>query len=266
MWAVERRDAVATDLLLQAGASADKANHRGQSPITVTGDISCLKLLLRAGANITRAKNDKRTFLHHLHLFSKSSPSDLSEAIRQSVAAGADLEARDICGSTPLSQYAIETIAAAIKALLDHGANINCLDNDGDTPLNNAIFHCNDVNTKLLLEHRALYTLLNHNNESILHMTARYGNLDIVRVLSAARLRGIATEGQDNQKKTPRQLAEERNVKPDRFLDEFDELLAGIRARNEGDDRERCTTNDEQADGEQASHPDSVFVDALEQQ
>jgi ankyrin repeat protein len=75
---------------------------------------------------------------------------------------GADIEARDSTGQTPLG-YAIwseaevrgevpkGTMLAAVNFLIAHGAHVNSMDNRGDTPLHYARFQlANEVADALL--------------------------------------------------------------------------------------------------------------------
>ena len=262
-WASIRGDSRATVLLLKAQASINKANCRGDTPLTLTRDLSCLKLLLEAGANIKARNHFASTTLHRLSR--RSNQSNPLETVQFLISAGADIEAKDNFGGTPLAltSHNYDHISWT-RALLDCGANIDATDNDGDTSLHNAIYYRKDNIVALLLQRGAAYILLNKNGDSILHMTARYGNLQIIQVLETATLRDLDTETLNKQGKTARQEAEERDSKPVGFLEKFDELLAGVRARFKSSHRGP-------ADGTSTEngHVDDVedkFVDALEEQ
>ena len=59
---------------------------------------------------------------------------------------GADTEARDVDGRTPLHVAArFADNHRILETLLDHGANIDAKDNGGDTPLDLAKRHYNPV-------------------------------------------------------------------------------------------------------------------------
>ena len=88
-----------------------------REPLTVTGDPNV---------------SDPRTGRSPLHIAALANAPGLTAAL---VAAGADLEARDIDDMTPLHAAALADAPAAIAALLEAGANIEARNLPGHTPL-----------------------------------------------------------------------------------------------------------------------------------
>ena len=60
------------------------------------------------------------------------------EAIKQHLAAGADVNAKDELGETPLSGAAYWGQKEVAELLIGKGADVNAKDGDGDTPLHEA--------------------------------------------------------------------------------------------------------------------------------
>ena len=63
------------------------------------------------------------------------------EAIARLVAAGADVDARDGHGNTPLKYASAEPVPAAVRKLIELGADVNLGDDRGFTPLHCAAAH-----------------------------------------------------------------------------------------------------------------------------
>jgi quinoprotein dehydrogenase-associated probable ABC transporter substrate-binding protein len=75
---------------------------------------------------------------------------------------GADLNARDSMGSTPLASAASARDSATLKLLLELGANANTRDGDGLTPLMEAAYRDHVPSVQALLQHGASLTMKNH--------------------------------------------------------------------------------------------------------
>ena len=238
VWATKRNDARAMDLLIRAKASVNKADDHGRTPLMFAGSLSCLKLLLEAGADAKAVTRYNYSAVHFLPNFfgrhTKSVSSENCEAIRLLVSKGSALEGRDHSGSTPLCQSVSYGNVSWLAAFLDCGADPDPLDNDGDTPLNNATFYQEHTSVALLLQRGAAYNLFNNNGDSVLSFAAKWANLQTLDVLDAANLQDINTESVNKKGKTARQEAEEREQKPEDFLENFEALLAGICSRRHG--------------------------------
>lgn len=76
-------------------------------------------------------------------------------ATRQLIEAGADVNAKDAWGSTPLIVAATFGKTEVARALIDAGADLHLRNNDGATALHAAAFLCRTAIVRLLLDHGA---------------------------------------------------------------------------------------------------------------
>lgn len=89
------------------------------------------------------------------------------EAIKQQLAAGAQLNARESAGgSTPLILAALFGQTEAGRLLLEKGADLNVKNNEGLTALHTAAFLCHPETVKLLLEKGADVTAKNNDGQT----------------------------------------------------------------------------------------------------
>ena len=75
------------------------------------------------------------------------------EAIKQHLAAGTDVNARDSIGETPLHYAARWGHKGIAELLIANGADVNAKDRDGDTPLDNAVYGDHPETAALLRKH-----------------------------------------------------------------------------------------------------------------
>lgn len=95
------------------------------------------------------------------------------DAIKQHVAAGTDLNAKEPSGgSTPLMIAALVGQTEAAKLLIEKGANINAGNNEGSTALLIAAFFCHTETVKLLLNKGADVNAKNIRSETPLDTVA----------------------------------------------------------------------------------------------
>ena len=109
-----------------------------------------LKVLLDGGANVKLGNKNGCT--------AAGAPSQLlghAECLRNLLAAGAEKEAKEERGNTPLHLAAQEGRAEVVKVLLSAGCDMDARDNVQDTPLAHAAKHCHVPVVQQLLAHGA---------------------------------------------------------------------------------------------------------------
>jgi uncharacterized protein YegJ (DUF2314 family) len=117
-------------LLAKNGADVNATNEIGLTPLKSAAgndNTSCAKTLLELGADVdVRLTVNKQNLLHNIH-----SP-DMAKILLD---AGADLEAIDDDGETPLHVATINGFADLVVYLIERGANTDTKNKDGQTPL-----------------------------------------------------------------------------------------------------------------------------------
>ncbi|MBN2198962.1 MAG: tetratricopeptide repeat protein [Candidatus Aminicenantes bacterium] len=116
-------------IVLDRGADVNARDDGRVTPLFYAawrGAIDTVKLLLEKGADPKAVSSYLDTPLHW---------ASRGRVVELLTAAGADLEARDKLGRTPLHRTAYLRYAGAVKALLAAGANVNVMDSSDYTPL-----------------------------------------------------------------------------------------------------------------------------------
>lgn len=122
-------------LLLQHGAEVDARNNAGETPLIENashGDDKMVQFLLKNGANIN-LKNEKGRTMLHLFVFDDEY-GNIPQA-KKTLSLGAEINARDNEGFSPLYQASAAHYLPGVKLLIAKGADVNLRDNEGRTPL-----------------------------------------------------------------------------------------------------------------------------------
>lgn len=253
-------DAPAVQALLKAGAKWDIRNHHNHTALDMAeeaGQLHCARLLRNAGAtpspreepenedenveleklvkSVTRAGGDvnARDEEYGETALIKAAELGRLDCIKQLLAAGAEVDARDNGRETALMAAAWNGHADCVRLLLEAGADVNARDIDGRTPL--IIHNYSVVMTAedaaqvcgLLLKAGAKIDACNHEGKTALMEAASCGLTDSVKLLLAA---GAEVEARDWDGETPLMQAAGRN-----HLDCLKLLLAAganVEARN----------------------------------
>ena len=219
---VKDRRVEVDDVATTTGAEVDEINESESEPETGLGDIaasvdSMVKLTGKNRWSDPNARDGKgKTRLHQLcHSYNVT-----DSELRQALEAGADVNAVDNWGDTPLhsllsgsSSYSrpelIDVLIEAganvdegnyrnrtalfnavdggntdcVQALLRAGANVNVRDKQGNTPLHEAIRKRDTILLRLLLEHGAAVNARDGLFVTPLHLAERQNNFACAQVL-----------------------------------------------------------------------------------
>ena len=140
--AAERDMAPVLEALVAAGASTEERMEGGITALTQAariGNPSACMTLLGLGADPRATEDDGETALHLCPLEEGGKMSHVAKAL---MARGADVEARDGAGATPLFISALLGNARLCALLLDAGANPETGDDHGNKAMDMAAGQC----------------------------------------------------------------------------------------------------------------------------
>jgi ankyrin repeat protein len=163
-------------------------------------DVSrCAELLLERGADI-EAQNSRGSTPLHL------AASKMSEnTVRLLIKNGANINLQNNKAQTALHKASRRGHLDIVRLLLDHKADIYLQDNRGSTPLHLAIYRMSPEAVQLFLDHGADVTVQNGKGQAALHRALQRGHPDIIQlILSRA---NVDADALDNDGSTPLHLA-----------------------------------------------------------
>jgi ankyrin repeat protein len=174
---------------LKAGADANAVDGRGTPALVIAvsdQNAAQVQLLLDAGADPNTRHTDPARKLRNASAIQFAASNGSVETLRLLAKAGADLNAADATGLTPLMAAAFMGHADVVDALLKAGAALEARDGDGYTPL---IFASNagkaTVVQRLLAAGAAANARARDDSTPIM-FAAQSGFDDCVRLLCAA--------------------------------------------------------------------------------
>lgn len=144
---------------------------------SIRGHVEVVKAIVAKGENVDSRTKDGFTPLHLAVKFGKH---NLVEAL---LGLGANLQLKAIRGGETALHLAtlVSDGQECVDLLIRSGADVDAVDNRGETPLHFASRANNVIAVELLLNDGAKIDLQNEDGENILHVCVRESNLELLR-------------------------------------------------------------------------------------
>ena len=228
MWA----DPAVCQVLIDAGADIEAKNDKGRSPLLMAcelGKLDAVKMLVKASADVCATDNQGATCLMLAAYFGHTEtvrylvglpvvevnheqnvgetalhfavPEGHRDVVEVLIDAGADIEANNGKGRSPLLMACVLGKLDTVKMLVEAGAAVCATDDQGDTCLTlAAYFGHTDIVRYLVGLPDVDVNYHGRNNDTALHSAVDDGHRDVVELLIDA---GADIEAQDSTGETP---------------------------------------------------------------
>lgn len=220
-WAAARGDLEAVEQLLKRGSDPNKADTSGKTPcLYCYTSTACLKALLDAGADVRAKDMGGRTFL--VRLISNCNDSGIISFLQLFLARGVHVSTDNASQQSAISLAVVHNRPKTLSWLLRNGGNVNAMSHDGDTLLRKAILDNSDKAPKTLLGNELFdYTKQDPDGQTIVHHAAYFANLNILRMLRSAGLKGINVNAENNLGFTALEIAQWRRDHDEGWSDSY---------------------------------------------
>jgi hypothetical protein len=146
------------------------------------GDLACMDYLLNAGATANSVKHDHEYQYNAIHMASKNGH---GLALKKLIKLGADINAVNTEGSTPLMEAANSGKSECVEILVEKGANVNKQNKKGQTALMEAAMYGREGIANILLKADADADVLNKCHKTAANIAASNGHVHLKTRLQA---------------------------------------------------------------------------------
>ena len=232
-WAAARGDVAAIKVLLRYGADANMYSLSRMVPLHFAARArTCdpIRALLRGGAEVDFRSDCFQTALHHAAAYQ-----DDESYIECLVEAGADINARDADGYSPLIWTALSGHPRAAASLLQGGAHMELPDENGLTALLHSV-ECNSHEVlQVLLAGGAKSSARSTLDMTVFHVAAEKGDVQTLDILEGTDLQGASLDSRDSEGLTAMDRIYRRSDAPPELVARFKMLLENLRSLQAGD-------------------------------
>ena len=168
-------------LLLKKGVPLEERNSYGYTPLlsaTSAGNCEVMQLLIDAGADINvKLSENNESLLHNAAMSGKVDAIDLV------ISNGADIEARDNFGRSPIFFSLYSREPAALAKMIEKGADVNVKNEDGATLVQVAARVEMPEMVKMLIDAKVDVNIADKDNTTPLYWAVMTGNEEIAKML-----------------------------------------------------------------------------------
>ena len=196
-----------TQMALAAGADVNSTNEDGWTPLTLAKTVEKAKLLIAAGADVNKflcvyckIPSSQLTVILTQRPGIAGPKHVIPELIKLLIEAGANVNAKENDGRTPLMCAADKGHSEIVKLLIENGADVNAKNNYGHTSLMCAAGKGHTEIVKLLIEKGANVNAKNNYGRTPLMYAADEGHTETVKLLIE---KGADVNAKDKDGRTP---------------------------------------------------------------
>ena len=183
-WAARRGDDRATIALLSHGAGVNTLDVQNSGIVRHVADrsyVTCVRLLLEAGANLASAHGFRVGNL--LNVAARNAPD--SSVLKTLLDVGASVDSCGIDGTTALNHASRKDNVSFATLLLEHGAKVNAVSAAGQTPLTTAVAYNSHDFLRLLLDRWFEYSEYPRlTGPHLLQTAALYADIESITILT----------------------------------------------------------------------------------